>query len=82
MGRCSLPGCDEWINSACETYCCELHRTYHKLDLAKNRIAFLETAIEKFSDGLKHYDSETITGLDQLRAALRREVECDVSKET
>lgn len=85
MGTCNMPGCDEWINSATDVYCCELHRIYHKLDIKKTeceqlyqRLATVEDerdrikeAIKEFSDKWKYYDSKTITGLDDLRAALR-----------
>lgn len=45
MGKCNLPGCDEWINAATDVYCCELHRIYHKLDKVKSDYAELEAKL-------------------------------------
>ena len=42
MGKCNLPGCDEWINTDIDVYCCELHRIYHKLDIKEAKYEQLQ----------------------------------------
>ena len=35
MGICAWPGCEEWVNPATTVYCCELHKQYHRVELAE-----------------------------------------------
>ena len=51
----------------------ELGTCQYERDRLKTENERLRKAIQMFSDKWKYYNGQTITGLDDLRAALRRE---------
>ncbi len=71
MGKCVLDGCDEWVNSFTNKFCCILHKTYHERHMARTEARQWRDAAIEYSRDNRKASCEN----EELRRCLQAQIE-------